>query len=76
MEPQLHGLGRALILFGVVLAGMGLLLLLVPRIPWLGRLPGDILIERNRLAFYFPLSSCLIASLFLSLVWWCFSRLR
>lgn len=76
MEPQLPGLGRALIFFGVILAGMGVVLLLLPKVPWLGRLPGDVLIQRPRMTFYFPLASCLLASVVLSLVWWIFSRLR
>ena len=76
MSPELQSLGRALILFGVILTGFGLALLLVPKIPWLGRLPGDILIQRERFAFYFPLASCLLASLILSLVLWLIGRHR
>jgi len=76
MEPELHGLARALIFIGVMLAGLGLVLLLVPKVPWIGRLPGDILIERSRFTFYFPLASCLVASVVLSLAWWLLSRLR
>jgi hypothetical protein len=76
MSLELQGLGRALILLGVMLAGAGLVLLMAPRVPWIGRLPGDILIERQRFTFYFPLASCLVASILLSLAWWLFSRLR
>jgi hypothetical protein len=74
MGPELQGLARALIFVGVILAGCGLVLLLAPKIPWIGRLPGDILIERNRFTFYFPLASCLAASLLLSLALWLFAR--
>ncbi len=76
MGSELQGLARALIFFGVILAGAGLVLLLVPKVPWIGRLPGDILIERPRVTFYFPLASCLAASLLLSLALWLFGRLR
>ena len=76
MRPDLQGLARALIFFGVILAGGGLVLLLAPKIPWIGRLPGDILIERERFTFYFPLTSCLVASVALSLALWLFGRLR
>jgi len=76
MGPEFQGLGRALMCFGVVFAGMGLVLVMAPKVPWLGRLPGDLLIERNHVTFYFPVTSCLVASLVLSLLWWCFSRLR
>ena len=68
MTPEFQPLGRALIVLGVILTGFGLLLLVAPRIPWLGRLPGDILIQRERMTFYFPLASCLLASLLLSLL--------
>ena len=76
MTPELQPLGRALILFGTILAVIGLLLLIAPKLPWVGRLPGDILIQRERFAFYFPLASCLLASLILSLVLWLIGRHR
>lgn len=76
MGPEFQGLARVLIFFGVILAGFGLVLLLAPKIPWIGRLPGDLLIERGRFTFYFPLASCLLASVLLSLALWLFGRLR
>jgi hypothetical protein len=76
MSPELQPLGRALIVFGVILTGFGLILLLAPKVPWLGRLPGDIFIQRERFAFYFPIASCLIASLLLSLLFWLIGRFR
>ena len=76
MGPDLQPLGRALILFGVILTGFGLILLLAPKVPWLGRLPGDILVRRDHLSFYFPLTSCLLASLLLSLLFWVAGRFR
>ena len=74
MTPNLQFLARALILLGVILTGFGLALLLTPKISWLGRLPGDILIQRERFSFYFPLMSCLLASLLLSLLFWIAGR--
>ena len=74
MGPELQHLARALIFFGVLLAGFGIVLLIGPKIPWLGRLPGDILVERERFTFYFPLASCLVASLVLSLIFWFLNR--
>ena len=76
MTPDLQPLGRALIFFGVILTGFGLVLLLAPRIPWLGRLPGDIIIQRERFSFYFPLASCLLASVLLSILLWLVGRFR
>ena len=76
MTPELQPLGRALIFFGVILTGFGLVLLLAPKIPWLGRLPGDIIVQRERFSFYFPLASCLLASVLLSVLLWLVGRFR
>ena len=76
MGPDLQPLGRALILFGVILTGFGVILLVAPKIPWVGRLPGDILIQRERFSFYFPLASCLLASVLLTLLLWLVGRFR
>ena len=65
---MLTGLGKMLILFGVVLAAVGVMLYLAGRIPWLGRLPGDIIVRRENFTFYFPLATSLIVSVVLSLV--------
>jgi hypothetical protein len=62
------GFGWALLIVGLVLAGVGLVWILAPSIPWLGRLPGDIRIGRDNFRFYFPLVTCLLLSLILSLV--------
>jgi hypothetical protein len=59
-----------LLIFGLVIAGMGLIWILVPSIPWLGRLPGDIRVERDNFRFYFPLTTCLLLSALLSLALW------
>lgn len=66
--------GRMLIILGVVLILVGLLLTYGGRIPWLGRLPGDIRIERENFSFYFPLATSLLVSLLLSLLFWLFRR--
>ena len=76
MTPDLQPLGRALIFVGVILTGFGLVLLLTPKIPWLDRLPGDIIIQREHVSFYFPLASCLVASVILSLLFWLVGRFR
>jgi len=61
-------LGRFLVVFGLLLAAAGLLLVFAPKIPWLGRLPGDIIIRRQNFTFYFPLVTCLLVSIILSLI--------
>jgi hypothetical protein len=66
-------MGRWLILFGFVLIAVGLAW------PWLaklglGRLPGDLRIEREGFGFYFPLATSLIVSIVVSLLIWLFRR--
>lgn len=69
-------LGRSLMIAGAALLVVGLALYLSPSLPLLGRLPGDIRIERPGFRFYFPLTTCLLLSLFLSLCLWVLSKLR
>ncbi|MGH7773517.1 MAG: DUF2905 domain-containing protein [Candidatus Binatia bacterium] len=68
------GFGRLLIIFGIVLVVLGLLFTLGAKIPWLGQLPGDIHIQRERFSLYFPLTTCLLISLILTLVLYLFRR--
>jgi hypothetical protein len=70
----LGGLGKMLIIFGVVLVGIGLLLMLGEKIPWIGRLPGDIYIKREKFSFYFPIMTCIIISLLLTLFFTLFRK--
>ncbi len=67
-------LGRALILAGLVLVVAGLVLVLAPRIPWLGKLPGDIIIRRGNFTFYFPWVTGLVLSLVLTLIFALFRK--
>ena len=71
-------MARFLILFGVVLIVVGLLVHLTGytagRIPWLGRLPGDIVIKRGSFSFYFPLATSVLFSVVLSVIFWLFRR--
>ena len=61
------GFGWLLVL-GLTIAGAGLVWILAPSVPWLGRLPGDIRIEGENHRFYFPLTTCLLLSLLLTFV--------
>lgn len=69
-----HALGRALMVVGAMLMAMGALLMFGGRFPWLGRLPGDLLIHRERFTVLVPLTTCLILSALCSLVAWLFWR--
>jgi hypothetical protein len=66
--------GRFLMIAGGVLFAVGLCLTLAGRLPWLGRLPGDIVIERGPVTFYFPLATSIIVSVALTLLFWLFRR--
>ena len=66
--------GKTLILFGILLVTLGLLFSLGSKVPWLGRLPGDIYIHRENFTFYFPLTTCILLSLIITLVLYLFRR--
>jgi hypothetical protein len=67
--------GRALLVVGALLVVLGLIVSMAPSLP-LGRLPGDLRIERPGFRFYFPITSSLLLSAVLSLAFWLFSRWR
>ena len=70
----MNELGRALVVLGVVIVLVGLGLMLVGRVPWLGRLPGDIHIERENWSFHFPLVTSLLLGAVLTLVFYLIGR--
>jgi hypothetical protein len=61
-------LGRMLMLMGALILVVGALIAYGPRIPWLGRLPGDIVVERKNFSFYFPLMTSIIVSIVLTIL--------
>jgi hypothetical protein len=66
-------MSRALIIFGIVLIAIGLLWPVISKLG-LGRLPGDIVIERENFRLYVPIATSLIISIVLSLLLWLFNR--
>ncbi|MCK9244503.1 MAG: DUF2905 domain-containing protein [Candidatus Marinimicrobia bacterium] len=67
----MNQLGKFLIIFGIGLIGLGIILTLTGKMPFLnkiGRLPGDIIIRRENFTFYFPLTTCLLISLALYII--------
>ncbi len=68
------GLGKTLIYLGLLSVVIGVILTFADKLPWLGRLPGDISIERERFSFYFPLATCILISVIISLVLYLFRR--
>jgi hypothetical protein len=71
---MLPDLGKLLMGAGLVLLVVGGLLALSGKIPWLGRLPGDLYVERDNFRFYFPLGTSILLSLIVSLFLWLFRR--
>jgi hypothetical protein len=63
-----HDIGRLLLVAGLLVAAVGAAMLLLPQLPWLGRLPGDIHVERENFSFHFPLVTCLVVSAVLTLL--------
>jgi len=73
----MHGftlMGKMLIVTGIFLVIIGLLMNTGIKIPWIGRLPGDISIQRENFGFYFPLTSCIIVSIIFTLLFYLFRR--
>jgi len=67
-------IGKTLIVFGLILIGVGALLTFFNKIPLLGKLPGDILIQKKNFTFYFPFMTSILISIVLSLLFWLWSR--
>jgi hypothetical protein len=67
-------LGRLLIVVGVILVIVGAVFLLAPKLPWLGKLPGDLSFNRGNFSFYFPLGTCILISIILTLIMYFFRR--
>ena len=66
--------GKLLFLMGLVLALVGILIMYMGKIPWIGRLPGDILIQRKSFTFYFPLATGILISILLTFILWLLGR--
>ena len=74
---ELRELGKALLIFGAVLAAAGALLMLGGKLPFrLGRLPGDIVCSGRNTTFYFPIVTCLVLSVALTLLFWLIQHFR
>lgn len=70
----LGSLGKLFILLGVFIILIGLLLLAGEKIPWIGRLPGDIIIKKEKFTFYFPLATSILISIILTLLFTLFRK--
>jgi hypothetical protein len=71
----MSGLGWTLVVAGLAIAAVGLFLVFGPSISWLGRLPGDVRFESDHARFYFPITTCIVLSVVLSLGAWLVQKL-
>jgi hypothetical protein len=69
-------IGRTLILIGAALVALGLMIQIAPHVPLLGKLPGDIRIEREGYSLYFPFATCLLLSAIVTLVMQLIERMK
>lgn len=65
---QFSGMGKILILIGIVLILIGLVIVFAGKMPFLGKLPGDIVIQKKNFTFYFPLATSILLSLLLTFI--------
>lgn len=74
MTDGIQYMGKFLIVFGAVIIAIGGLLLMSGKIPWIGRLPGDIIIQKKIFTFYFPLATSILLSVILTFLLWLLRR--
>lgn len=70
MADDIHYIGKFLIILGIVITAVGSLLLLSGKISWLGRLPGDIILQKKKFTFYFPLATSILLSILVTFIFW------
>jgi len=73
MEPY-QSLAKLMIIAGALILAMGVILLLIPKVPFLGKLPGDIIIQRKNFTFYFPIVSLIIVNVIIYLLFYLFKK--
>jgi hypothetical protein len=74
MLPQFGNLGKLLVVLGGIIAAVGLMLMFFDKIPFIGKLPGDIYIKRKNFTVYFPFATSILLSVILSLILWFLRR--
>jgi hypothetical protein len=72
MLPQLQPFGKLLILTGAIIVVIGVVLLFADKIPFIGKLPGDIYIKKKNFTIYIPLATSILLSILLSLIFYFF----
>jgi hypothetical protein len=70
----MNEIGKFLIIVGLLILVLGLLITFAGKIPFIGKLPGDIVIQKRNFVFYFPLGTSILLSIILSLIFYLLSR--
>ncbi|MEK6558681.1 MAG: DUF2905 domain-containing protein [Planctomycetota bacterium] len=71
---ELGVFGKILVVFGIIMIVVGGLFMFGSKIPFIGRLPGDITIQKKNFSFYFPITTSIIISIILSIIMWLLGR--
>ncbi|MBK9228953.1 MAG: DUF2905 domain-containing protein [Ignavibacteria bacterium] len=71
---NLQPFGKFIFLSGIIIAGIGLIVMFIDKIPFFGKLPGDFTIKRDNFTFYFPLATSILISIIASLIFYFLSR--
>ena len=67
-------IGKIIIFIGLLLVVIGFVWMVGNKLPFIGKLPGDIAIERKNYSFYFPVTTCIVISIVLSFIFWLFNK--
>lgn len=70
MTDGIQYMGRFLILTGTIIVAIGVLLLFSGKIPWIGKLPGDFIVQKKNFTFYFPIATSIFISIIITLFLW------
>lgn len=74
MTDGMPYIGKLLIGLGIVMIAIGVLFLAAGKLPFIGRLPGDIMVQKKNFTFYFPLATSILLSLLLTFLFWLFGK--
>ena len=66
--------GKLLIIAGIVAIVVGAIFMLSVKVPWIGRLPGDIIVQKKNLTFYFPVATSILVSIVITIIFWLIGR--
>lgn len=74
VQDRMNELGKLLIFLGAGLVLLGVVFILAGKVPWMGRLPGDIFIRRENFSLYFPITTGILLSILLSVIMYFFNK--